>query len=725
MISDHEDPILDACLGEVLASRTPPDVTPRVLQELRSVVLPEPPPVQPLGHDVFTVVTVGQSNAVFPSNTAIPSNTAVPKITVNPEREKKPAALPASPQKYNWSVALLVALAASVIGVGLTIGLASLLRSKPAAVAQRQPATPVPQPNASAPATPDAPRLAAKTPVNDRTENPSQPPAETNLPPPTQLATNSPPSEAPSAIMPTELPPVPRAPRTAAPREQIISFVNAELARSWTSAGVKASPAISDDEWCARVFQRTLGRGPTAAELRQFQGDEASSRRDLLLDRVLSDQYHNLYARHWAKVLASELLGSTVTRPDSLASREDLEKYLTVSLRTNKPFTRIVNELLTAKGAAQPGPGHDPAVNFLLDGWEPTGLIATSRVARVFLGQRLECAQCHDHPTEGWTQEQYWSFNAFFRQMRAEKTETVTRLTNVTFPGQGRSSRDGEVFYETPDGLAKTAFPKFLDGTQIATSGQLSEVDRRRELARLITQSDYLPRAIVNHVWAHYFDYGLLPSLHDLDTAKSSVHAELLDRLANEFAASEFDLKGLIRWTIMSDAFVRSSKLTDLVTSDMPEAGDPPLFSRYYSRPVTGAEVLTSLAQAQRIRRTSGTTAERDKARIDWLAQYNRSSAKDSAKAAAKSSAILAETSTIRVTAGLQSSGIVTKIVAHSMTYDQKVEHLFLAAIGRRPTPRETRTAATVLTTGGDNHATALEDIWWSLLNSHECILDR
>lgn len=175
----------------------------------------------------------------------------------------------------------------------------------------------------------------------------------------------------------------------------------------------------------------------------------------------------------------------------------------------------------------------------------------------------------------------------------------------------------------------------------------------------------------------------------------------------------------------MCDPFSRSSKLTDLATKDMPEAGESALFSRFYSRPQMGADVFTSLAQAQKIRRSGGTAAERDQARVDWLAQFNRTTTKTGQKASATTNAILSEASTIRSTAGQQAGGIVPRMAVHSMKFDLKVDHLFLAALGRRPTAREARAAATTLSIADNNDQLALEDLWWSLLNSDECILDR
>src|SRR6185312_8502613 len=141
-------------------------------------------------------------------------------------------------------------------------------------------------------------------------------------------------------------------------------------------------------------------------------------RRARLVERLLTQSsYANEYARHWSAVWAKVLIGNAAVGTNSLASREDLEKYLHAALIANKPFNQIVEELLTATGTPRPGADdYNPAVNFLLAGIDADAVVPTSRVSRVLLGHRLQCAQCHTHPSENWSQEQFWALNSFFRQ---------------------------------------------------------------------------------------------------------------------------------------------------------------------------------------------------------------------------------------------------------------------------------------------------------------------
>jgi Protein of unknown function (DUF1549)/Protein of unknown function (DUF1553) len=740
MFSDSDDPILDACLDEVLSNRNPPDLTARIMQALakrgavqraggaapeHAAALPDPPP--PVLAGLERSLGAGDSQPVVELRGAVN------------RRDRR---------RDHESNRLVVIAAACIAGLGLAIGITAYFTStsqrSPIATSPAAPATKLPGSVASVPRhdvqTPSQP--APKTPAVDLAVDnvPPPPPVDSN---PNQPASNQPPS-IPSAVAqspPSPLPvPVRDGPKIQpSPDAQVVAFVNTELARGWDEAGIKPAPPATDAEWCQRLFVRVLGRNPTADQRQAYLDDKSSDRREKLVEQLLTDAtLVRRFARHWSVVWADALLGRAGGQAASPATREELENYLRTSLVASKPFDKIAAELLTASGSARPGADdYNPAVNFLIDALDANATVPTSRVARVLLGHQLQCAQCHADPSHGWSQEQYWALNSFFRQMRANRQGEVPRLVNADFQNKVRGGDGGEVLYETPSGEMKTALPRFLDGTEIPASGKLAEVDRRRELARLVVQSDDLPKAVVNRVWGQFFDYGLVGSLDELTPDSTSPRSQVLDRLAAEFAARDFDLKSLVRWTALSDAFNRSSKLTDLASKDMPEEGELPLFSRYYGRPTHAAGVFDALVQAARIRNTAASDSERQKARVDWVAQSIRDSSKAAAKGGKKggkapaapsgsdSSLMVKGATSIQRTSSRESSGLVTKIAASSLAFDKKVEHLFLAALARPPAPREQRAAADLLRTTKDDQVAALTDIWWSLLNSAECVIDR
>ena len=730
-MNDERDPILDACLDEVLAGRRPPDLTARILQAwaARGHVGTAPPAVTPsLGPSAPPVIAPSSNGRHLEAALAATPPNGQPVVALR--TSSAGARLPRRRSSSGWQAAMIAGCVLVVAGVAAVTYVASqkpqIAENRPGKAPQQAVAggnqhVPVAVPKQS-----NAPHDGSLWP-----NKPVDVPQVVKTPPSSAPGSNQIVDSNPSA------PPTPPVPtpeyRDPAPDAEVVSFVNAELHQTWVEAGVKPSDPATDSEWCRRLFVRVLGRIPTVEELQGFSRDKSPTKREQLVDRLLTDEkYVEEYARHWAVVWSNTLIGRTGGRGDSLADRDSLEQYLRSSLAHNKPYDKLVHELLTATGSSKPGaPDSNGAVNFLLDGANDDATLASSRVSRVFLGQQLQCAQCHSHPSQDWSQEHFWAFNSFFRQMKVEKGSEANRLVNVDFPGQGQGSTEGEVFYETPTGLLKTAFPRFIDGTEVPKSGHLADVDRRAELARMIVASEQFPKALVNRLWSHFFGYGFTNPVDDMGPNSTPSQPELLDRMADEFVARQYDLKSVIRWIALSDPFSRSSKLSSLATKDMPEAGEVALFSRYYSRQMQAEEVYNSLVQAAQIRKTAANEAEVEKARVDWLAQFSRNMATDDAmeeshfSGGMRQSLIMMNGDLMKRAVSGQKDGVLKTVMASEMKFDKKVEHLFLSALSREPTRREQQALAAILASSGGNEAVALEDIWWALLNSNEFILDH
>jgi hypothetical protein len=733
----ENDPIFDALAEEALGRRQPPDLSARILKawaEAKSTTgssAAEPSKLN--GHALNgQSAKFGLPHLIHLGDTASP---LAPPMQACGKLSSSVSANLARRRKHSTAVAIV--LAASVVGVGLMVGLLANGWGWPSPGSMRPIAA------KAAPPSKMAEKIAVKAASPARqfagsSHVPSGPvpsgPVPSDAVPnnselrPSELVANT--SALPSGTEPQNgnAPPVETAPRTQRSEAEVVASINNELNRLWVAAAVKPTPAVSDEQWCQRVFSSLLGRAARPAEVKRCNDDVAQQGREAVLDRLLTSQrYKQEFTEHWASNWTTQLLGPRENLAGPLASRSELQKYLAAALLAEKPADKIVRELLTATGSTLPeAADYNPAVNFLLDRWDASGIQATGRVARILLGHDLQCAQCHQHPTEGWSQEQFWSFNAFFRQMRVERSSGTPRVVNVDFPGQHRGSRDGEVFFETPTGLMKSAFPRFLDGTQTATSGMLKDVDRRAELARLVTQSHDFARTLVNDVWKQLLGYGL-ESTGDNDSR--GLDASLLDPLAEEFAASGYDVQALIRWIVLSEPFGRAAQITDLATKDVPEAGEPALFTRFYERRPSPGDATRLLLAASRIRTTQAGASARLQAQRRWLVQANQTAVGGKQKNVSEKTAtseILAEPA---APAGLNSPvrdrALMTKLLASQMPFDKKVEHLFLAATGRLPLPRETRTAAELLKASGDDQAGVLEDVWWSLVNSSECVLER
>jgi len=525
----------------------------------------------------------------------------------------------------------------------------------------------------------------------------------------------------------------------------VIGIINHFIRVRWEEAGVTPAAQAPDAEWCRRVYLDVIGRIPTIYEMRQFLTDRSPNRRANLVNRLLeSDEYAEEYARNWSNVWENLLIGRS--NDNELINRDGLRQYLRRTFVNNKAFDQFATELLTATGSNRPGdPDFNGAVNFLLDNLQESATPATAKAARLFLGVQVQCTQCHNHPFYEAKQNQFWELNAFFRQAKAVSTrdagEVVARLVDEDFAGEGNTPAEAEIYYELRNGLMKAAYPVFLTGEQIPPSGRVSDVNRRRELAALVTSSDLFRRAIVNRTWAHFLGYGFTKPIDDMGPHNAASHPELLEQLASAFGQGGFDYKRLIKWIVLSEPYGLSSRATK-DTIDQPEAGNVPLFSRFYIRQMRPEELYESLLVATHSAPDAATysTGEQSLAELEreknrWLQQFTIAFDTDENDEATTFDGTITQTLAMwngelvrKATSGRQGTFLheVAQNVRRADTAGQKVlQDLFLAALGRNPKAAELNQAQELLRRRGGDVTAALQDIWWALLNSNEFILNH
>lgn len=755
MTPDRDDYLLDGCLDEVLGGRTPPDLTARVMQawamrrqnggagstpEINLPPLPGPP-----------IEALSLENATRDRLAAVPRVIESPPIgdavSISPIRRSATVRQRRSrANAWPWVAAASIA----AIGVSLVLVNRSNWNADPKPVVVKPETKPERSSAESHPIMPVVPgnQAVAGTPEVKRPERSIPEPERGKSPAPQMASGNSDPIPAvPSVTPPAETPRVPRQRPPVNLRElanvkydqaisdaEMVSFINTSLAQSWKENNVQPSPAASDEEWCRRVFIRLLGRIPTVEEVRKFAGDKSKDKRDALVTQLMEGEaYREQFATHWAGVWANLLIGRSLSQEaEKLASRDGLEHYLRQALDTKKPYYQLVYELITAEGSAQPGSkDYNGAVNFLVASLGQDATVATARTSRLFLGQQLQCAQCHEHPTNDWGQHQYWALNAFLRQATVKRDGNVTRLTDEDFVAKKSVTTEGEVYFELPNGTVRATGPEFVDGQKIAASGRLDEVNRRQELAKLVVKSPNLSPALVNRLWSHYFGYGFTRPVDDIGPNNQPSHPQLLARLSEQFAAHDYDLRKLMKWMVLSDAFGRSSRITPQNLADSPDVGSAPLFTHYYTRQLQAEEVYNSLLIASDLRKKSANQKDLENARIDWLAQFQRPMGTDDSEeeshfnGALRQSLIMMNGDLMRRAVSTDDGSLLKHLQQSNLKQDEKVEHLFLAALSRKPSKRELDAVQKLFAQHRDNPAAALEDIWWALLNSNEFILDH
>ena len=530
--------------------------------------------------------------------------------------------------------------------------------------------------------------------------------------------------------------------------------INRWLKKSWEEYEVIPSSTATEGEWCRRVFLDVLGRIPTIDELNIFLEDKSPEKKIRLVDRLLSAEYIGTYSRNWSNVWTNILIGrSGGSERNSRTNRQGMENYLSETFAENRPYDQMVYELISAQGTSRPpgkkqdAPRFNGAVNFLAmklgnNPNEPEyGAQATAKTSQIFLGRRIQCTQCHDHPFNRWKQNQFWELNAFFRQTVAlrrfegGRNIAFVELADQDFQGPTSEPEEAEIFYDKRNGVRKAAYPVFTDRsgrtTELPRSGFLADVDRRAELARLVRDSEYLPIALVNRYWKYFFGYGFTQPFDDMGPHNVISHPELLEYLSQEFVAGGYDLKKLIRWIVLSDAYATSSRFGVKNRIDNPTRGNPPLFSRFYPRQMRAEQLYDSLMIATGADKTVGSEEKQTLRRERWLQQFVIAFGTDEIDEASTFNGTIPQVLTLfngdlmkQATTNAEGSFLREVSSNYNLKSREKLDRLFLAALARNATVEE-RAWGNKAFAKTEDIGTVLQDIWWVILNTNEFILNH
>jgi hypothetical protein len=418
-----------------------------------------------------------------------------------------------------------------------------------------------------------------------------------------------------------------------------------------------------------------------------------------------------------------------------------MRQYLYESLLRNKPYDQLVYELISARGTSKPDVDNfNGAVNFLAMKLEEEAVQATAKTAQIFMGIRVQCTQCHPHPFNSWKQNQFWELNAFFRQAvalrRFEGGRDITYidLQNQDYQGPTGDPQEAEVFYDKRNGERIATYPIFTDSdgkrTELDRNGFIDEVNRREELAKLVTKSGYLPTALVNRMWAHFLGLGFTKPFDDMGPHNRPSHRELLQFLGQTFRDSGYDLKELIRWIVLSDAYSLSSRFNSGNTEDDPLLGNPPMFSRYYPRQMLAEELYESLLKATKADKTKASAAQQDEDKERWLRQFSTAFGTDENDELNTFNGTIPQSLMLfngdlvkRATSTAEGSFLDQISNDGDLSNTEKINRLFEAALARKASRQERKWATTIILRNRESVAEALQDIWWALLNTNEFIL--
>lgn len=318
--------------------------------------------------------------------------------------------------------------------------------------------------------------------------------------------------------------------------------IDYHIENRWKQEEVVPAPAADDATYLRRTYLNIVGRIPRVSEVRAFLEDDSPDKRRQLVDRLLEEPG---YVSHMANLWRSQMLPEADADIQVQVTLPSFERWLRARLAEGAQFDEIVRELITfpvSNARDQNGPG----AFYIAKDAKPENLAAAT--SRLFLGVRLECAQCHDHPFAKWKKEEFWSFAAFYSGVSGEANAQL---------------EDKVLEREIKIPETDTTVPaRFLDGRQPIWG---REFTTRQVLAAWLTSPDnkYFARSTANRVWSQFFGVGIVDPVDDFDESNPASHPEMLDEIATAFAEHNYDFKFLIRAITATRAYQLSSQHTD------------------------------------------------------------------------------------------------------------------------------------------------------------------
>jgi hypothetical protein len=478
-------------------------------------------------------------------------------------------------------------------------------------------------------------------------------------------------------------------------------------------AAVSPAPRADDAEFLRRLSLDLTGRIPSVAEVRAFLDDPAPDKRVRMIDELLDRPRH---AAHFAAVWRAQLAPEIATLPEGRVFQSGFEEWLRQRFRSNAPYDETARELIAVALPGDPTEAKAVFANadqpnalafYAVKEARPENLAAA--VTRQFLGLQLECAQCHNHPFAKWSREQFWQTAAFFAGIERQGNGLFSPLI------ERRERRTVE--FGTP---SKTVSTVLLDGREAKIEASASA---RTALAAWVATRDnpYFARATANRVWAVFFGVGLVDPPDDFHDDNPPSHPELLDKLARELVAVNFDLRHLIRAICASETYQRTSART--------HAGqdESRLYGRMIVKGLTPEQLYDSLLQATGTREPAadrGAFAQRNTPRARFLAKFASQGPIAAPQASVPQALAFMNGSATREFTTVASSPLLQGTLGlPDLTADERIEVLYLATLSRKPTTRELARARTHL--GEKAEAAKYEDILWALLNSAEFRLNH
>ena len=491
-------------------------------------------------------------------------------------------------------------------------------------------------------------------------------------------------------------------------RPDELSFVDGLVWDKLQKLQIQPSPVASDSMFLRRVFLDTIGTLPTSSEVRSFLTDTDPDKRRKLIDALLErPEYADYWAQRWADLLQADK--DIITPQGTVAMTCWIHQQITA----NTPWDRLVYDVLTAQGSTV---GNSPAGFFQVQA-DPEK--SARAVSQLFLGVRIECAQCHHHPFERWDQKDYFALAGFFTGVD-RKSLPGGALKIIDKPGEDlKHPRTSEPVAAAGLGAAPAIFP--------------DPKDRRRVLAQWLTakENSLFVRCLVNRLVGHYWGRGLVEPVDDLRATNPASNEPLMQALTDHLIEVNFDLKAFTRTLLNSRVYQLDSAITDSNRLDDQN------YSRAAIKPMPAEVLLDAMSQATGIPERFNGWPEGYRAIQVWdnklpslfletFGRPVRQSVCACERGVEPSMAqalhlMNSETTTVKLE---DRRGRAAMLATSDLPPSAIIEELYLATVSRFPTAQEQELMQRSLTETDDRRK-AVEDILWTLLNTREFVFNR
>jgi len=480
--------------------------------------------------------------------------------------------------------------------------------------------------------------------------------------------------------------------------------------------------AVCDDEtFVRRAFFDIVGQPPSLEDILVYKLEKSPDKRTLLMEHLLADEaYGTNWSRYWRDVILFRR-----TYEQALLGIPGLESYLESALNSGTTWDRIAFDFITAQGDIR-----EDGRTMLIASHQGRPEETVSEISRIFLGIQIQCAQCHDHPTDRWKQEQFHELAAFFPRvaLRPQQEPRTFIVTTTDFTGRNRRTNPNNRLIGTlehtmpnlsdPSEPGTVMAPKFFLSGQTLPTGT-TDADRRDALARWITSPDnpWFAKAVTNRVWAELVGEGFYEPVDDIGPDREASAPKTLTYLANEFTLSGYDLKWLIQ-TIMS------TKVYQHTSQDRRNYDQIP-FQANAVQPLRSDQLFDSIMNVFEIADESNNSRgsfprqQGPRTQFSNVFGYDPNNSRGDVAITIPQSLAMMNSSFINEQIKVQPGTMLFRLLDEVASDRNAVQELYLRVLSRRPNRQELNTSLSYIKRVA-NRRESFEDLLWALLNSAE-----